>query len=270
MRQSRSGSFFARVGCGYVVAFVLGACSSQQASPQAPPAAEAARRGREPAQAPAATMAEVKARCESVQESAEIPVMCQTDTIDDVPSMVVGFRNLEEASSWLGHFERHIGEPFCAATSHGGHAGRVYMAVGIGEERLGRRFSCELGQWGDWFPLTAHTGAMRQTLREVAAACQGVQEDEELPITCVVDEIAGLPTIIVGFGTRQDAERGLDGMVTEIGEPFCDAANDAGQRALFVVTIANAEARPFDCAGQRWGEWFEIPASTDLSRGELH
>lgn len=270
MRQTRSESISACVGRACAIALCTSACSGKQAPVHEPRADAPAPAEHQSAGAPTATLDEVSARCETMQRSAEIPVTCQTDTIDEVPSMLVGFRSMDEANTWLGPFSEQIGKPFCDAAGHSGRPGRVYMAIGTGEERRGRRFSCELGQWGEWFPLSAHTGAMRPTLRDVVATCRRVQESDEIPITCVVDELGGMPTIIVGFGTKEDAEQNLGTMVQQVGDPFCKAANEAGWRAVFIVTIGNAEARPYDCAGEHWGEWFAMTPSPDLSRGRMH
>jgi hypothetical protein len=270
MRPSRSESFSA---CACVLALVASACAATQAPAREPDAVEPERADAaraEPLSRPHPTMADASAACDRVQENTEIPVTCRTDYIDDVPSMLVGFRNLDEASLWLGDFARQIGEPFCAAANQSGRPARVYMAIGMGEERRGRRFSCELGKWGDWFSLAERGQASPSTLSDAIAACRRVQEDESLPIACNLDDLGGVPAVIVGFPNREDAERYLSVMAQQVGEPFCDAANLAGRRAAFIITVANANARPFDCNQQRWGEWFSISAAPDLSRGSMH
>jgi hypothetical protein len=262
MRHRRSESISARAACA--LALLTGACASTQ-SPAREPST--------PAPAPAApkqTMADASAACDRVQQNARIPVTCRTDYIDDVPSMLVGFRNLDEANAWLGDFARQIGEPFCAAANETGRPARVYMAIGSGDDRRGRRFSCELGKWGDWFSLAERGEATPTTLTAAIDACRRVQDDEELPIACNLDDLGGVPAIIVGFPSSEDAEHYLAEMAQQVGEPFCDAANLAGRRAAFIITIANAQARPFDCGLQRWGEWFSISTAPDLSRGTMH
>jgi hypothetical protein len=271
MRHSRSESISACVACA--VALAASACASARAPVREPSTAEPAPASAAPAPAPAAprpTMADASAACERVQENAEIPVTCRTDYIDDVPSMLVGFRSIDEANAWLGDFARTIGEPFCAAANQSGRPARVYMAIGSGDERRGRRFSCELGKWGDWFSLAERGETTPATLTDAIAACRRVQDDEELPISCNLDDLGGVPAIIVGFPSNEDTERYLSVMAQQVGEPFCDAANLAGRRAAFIITVANAQARPFDCGQQRWGEWFSISAAPDLTRGTIH
>jgi hypothetical protein len=269
MRQSRSQSISGRVGCICAVAIISSCAGNARAPARSEGADEHAPAARTTASAPPASLAEISARCESLQHSAQIPVTCHTELVDDAPWIVVGFRDLDEANSWLVPVEQQIGAPFCVAASRSRRPGRVYMAVGSAERGRGRRFSCELGQWGEWFPLSAHTEAMRPTLRDVVATCRRVQDDQDLPITCAVDELGGLATIIVGFGTEEDTEQHLGAIVQEVGGPFCDAANLAGRRAVFIVTVGNAHARPFDCAGQRWLEWFSLTLPAELPRGTL-
>jgi hypothetical protein len=262
MRPSRSESIS---GCACACALAMSACASTQVPAREPSAAEPA-----PAVAAPPTMADASAACDRVQENAEIPVTCRTDYIDDVPSMLVGFRTIDEANAWLGDFARKIGEPFCAAANQSGRPARVYMAIGSGDERRGRRFSCELGKWGDWFSLAERGETTPSTLSDAIAACRRVQDDEELPISCNLDDLGGVPAIIVGFPSSEDTERYLSVMAQQVGEPFCDAANLAGRRAAFIITVANAQARPFDCGQQRWGEWFSISTAPDLTRGTMH
>jgi hypothetical protein len=205
-----------------------------------------------------------------MQGSASTPVTCRTDYVDDVPSMLVGFRNLEEANAWLRPFAEQVGEPFCEAANRDRRPARVYMAVGMGEDRQARRFSCELGHWGEWFSLAEAQPVKPQTIAEAIQVCQHVQADEAVPISCSTDYLDGVPAMIVGFRNGEEAEQYLGAMAERVAEPFCDAANRANRRAALIVTVANEYARPFDCEQQRWGEWFPIASQPDLSRGTMH
>jgi hypothetical protein len=189
---------------------------------------------------------------------------CTTDYIDSVPSMIVGFRSAEDAHQWLGPFAEHIGGPFCDAANRNGREARVYMTVGAGPQGQARKWSCELGKWGDWFAMAPENpeSAPPQTIADAVAACNDVQANREVPVSCQSEYVDGVPSLIVGFPTAADAETYLAQVANQVAQPFCDAANRAGRRASFFITLASSQARQFDCEQQRWSEWFQ------LSRGE--
>jgi hypothetical protein len=99
---------------------------------------------------PKAAIADAATRCRRIQESTTIPVACKLQYLDEVPSMVIGFRNEQEAAEFLRPMAETVAGPFCdAANSSGQHAA---VAVVVGRESA-RLFDCERGQWGDWFTL---------------------------------------------------------------------------------------------------------------------
>lgn len=211
-----------------------------------------------------------------MQANSSIPVSCTTDYIDNVPSMVVGFRNVREAQDWLRPFAEQIGGPFCDAANRSGREARVYMTVGSGEHEQARRWSCELGKWGNWFstnrasatPATPTTPATQPpsaaaaatpTMDDVVRVCKNVQANPQIPVSCVTDYVNGVPSVIVGFPSADEANDYMDQVAQKVAQPFCEAANRAGRRASFFITLAGAQARRYDCEGQSWSDWFPLP-----------
>jgi hypothetical protein len=273
MRNTLSKRISVSVAPSYMAWLItLAGCAPARPPVSAPTAAAEAAGAQpsEPSPRADATLAEASAACDRVQENAEIPVTCRTDYIDQMPSMLVGFRSIDEANAWLGPFARDIGQPFCEAANRSQRPASVYMAVGSGDDRRGRRFSCELGTWGEWFSLAEPDVAKPQTIAEAIQACNRVQADEGIPIACATDYLDGVPAMIVGFRTSEEADKYLSAMAQQVAKPFCDAANRANRRAALIITVAGSYARPFDCEQQRWGEWFSIPARSDTSRGTMH
>lgn len=232
----------------------------------------------------AGTLADASAACDRVQANREVPVSCTTDYVDNVPSMIVGFRTGAEAEEWIGAFARHVGEPFCDAANRNGREARVYMTVGTGAEQLARMWSCELGKWSSWFsPTPGSPGQAPEqpapapqspteeplTIAEAISACNAVQANRSVPVSCRTEYVNGVPAMIVGFPTSSAAETYMDQVAEKVAGPFCSAANRANRRAALFVTLANAQARHFDCEQQKWGEWFELteqPTAPNRSR----
>lgn len=95
-------------------------------------------------------IADAVTRCRRVQESNRIPVACKLQYIDETPSMVIGFRNEQEASEFLRPMAEDIAGPFCDAANESGQSAAVAVIVGRNNARV---FDCEHGQWGEWFKL---------------------------------------------------------------------------------------------------------------------
>ena len=228
------------------------------AAPGAEPTRASSRAGPPPE---TSTLAMASAACDRVQASSEIPVSCTTEHVDDVPAMIVGFRNVEEAQTWLGPFAEHIGTPFCDAANRTGREARVYMTVGAGPARQARVWSCELGKWSDWFATAPETPAAPtpETVADAINACNDIQTDRDVPVTCRTEYVDGTPAMIVGFPDAAAAETYMAEVAKRVAAPFCNAANRASRRASLFITLARAQARHFDCERQLWGEWFELP-----------
>lgn len=245
----------------------LSCASAQQPAPppQTPP----------PSPGVPSSIAEASAACDRLQANAKVPVTCTTDYVDNVPSMIVGFRNVQDAERWLQPFAEHIGLPFCNAANRNGREARVYMTVGEGADEQARRWSCELGKWGDWFATNSDRKTPEaappppQTIASAIRTCSSVQANREVPVSCQTEYVNGIPSMIIGFPTPADLETYLDPVADHVAGPFCDAANSANRRASLIVVLANSRARHFDCERQQWSEWFRLPEQKASDRSSL-
>jgi hypothetical protein len=154
------------------------------------------------------------------------------------------------------------------------------MTVGTGAEQRARMWSCELGKWSAWFgtapeppagaaPAPAPAAPAAPTIADAIAACNAVQANRKVPVSCRTQYIDGLPAMIVGFPTPEAAEAYMDQVAEKVAGPFCNAANSANRRASLIVTLARAQARHFDCEQQRWGDWFELSEPTPATGNRL-
>ena len=222
----------------------LWGCAGSQQEPQAPTS-------------PKAAITLASEMCAAVQANEQLPVSCETRFVGKVPSIIVGFRNVTEAQELIGPFARDIGMPFCEAANRMGREGRIYMMVGTGAERLGRRWNCELGMWGEWARVDA-APQPEGRLDQAIEACKHAQTDESLPFGCRTEENEGVQSMFVSFKSDPDARQYFEGVVNQIAAPFCETANRAHVEAAVFITVAETRARRFDCKSGEWGEWFEV------------
>lgn len=242
------------------------ACGATQAQTPASSADPASER------ATPRTIAEASIACQQVQTRSSMPVTCQTEYIDGVPSIVVGFRDLAQANTWLGPFAEQVGVPFCDAANRSGREARVYMTVGSGDAQRGRLWSCELARWGEWFSLAGPAPARKapETIAEAVQACERVQANPRVPVSCGMRYLDDVPTLVVGFRDDEEAETYLVPMAREVAGPFCDAADRASRRAAVVITIANTRARLYECERRRWSDWFSLTPDPGSRSGVMH
>jgi hypothetical protein len=201
-------------------------------------------------------------------------VSCTTDYVENVPSMIVGFRSPEEAERWLAPFAEQVGGPFCDAANRNGREARVYMTVGANERQRARVWSCELGKWSDWFaaaetPAPAPAPDPQETIADAIAACSDVQSNRDLPVTCQTQYVNGVASMIVGFRSSDEAEAYMKQVAEQVAGPFCNAANRANRPASLFITLANSRARHYDCEQQTWSDWFELSQRKAADRTRL-
>jgi hypothetical protein len=113
-----------------------------------------------------AAVADAVNRCRRVQESTTIPVACKLQYLNKIPSMVIGFRNEEEAAAFLRPMAENVAGPFCDAANDSGQTAAVAVVVGKTTARL---FDCENGRWGDWFSLDGDDDSDQGVERERSA-----------------------------------------------------------------------------------------------------
>jgi hypothetical protein len=113
-----------------------------------------------------AAVADAVDRCRRVQESASIPVACKLQYLNKIPSMVIGFRNEQEAAEFMRPMAENVAGPFCDAANDSGQTAAVAVVVGRTTARL---FDCENGRWGEWFSLDGDAGDDETAPRERSA-----------------------------------------------------------------------------------------------------
>jgi hypothetical protein len=98
------------------------------------------------------TIADAISACKDVQRDYSTWVGCETNYILGAPSMIMAFRDSKDADTLMGAMATHVAGPFCAAANSVNRAAMVYLVL---SGRYARRFSCEMGAWGDWFELNS-------------------------------------------------------------------------------------------------------------------
>jgi hypothetical protein len=106
-------------------------------------------------------------------------------------------------------------------------------------------------------------------MAEVVRVCNDVQADADLPISCTTEYVNGVPSVIVGFPSAADAKTYIEQVAQQVAQPFCDAANRSGNAATFFITVANEQARRYDCKRQSWSEWFVLPRDEQPARTSI-
>jgi hypothetical protein len=96
------------------------------------------------------TLAEAVRACQAIQRNADIPIACEVDYIEGMPSMMIGFASAEHANDYWEPMAKHVAEPFCRAANNSNRMALVLLVVG---KTAARPFICELDQWGDWIDL---------------------------------------------------------------------------------------------------------------------
>jgi len=136
-----------------------------------------------------------------------------------------------------------------------------------------------LGKWSDWFATTPRQPvatasrpaepATTQTIADAVRACNGLQANQEVPISCGTEYVNGVPAMIVGFPTAAVAEAYMRQIADQVTGPFCEAANRARQRAAVFINLANTRARQFDCQERKWSAWFPLSSEETPAPGAL-
>jgi hypothetical protein len=75
--------------------------------------------------------------------------------------------------------------------------------------------------------------------------------------------------MIVGFRTPDEAESYMKQVAERVAVPFCNAANRANRQASLFITLANSQARHYDCERQTWSDWFELSQRKAADRSTL-
>lgn len=97
------------------------------------------------------------------------------------------------------------------------------------------------------------------TLADASAACDRVQANFKVPVTCTTDYIDKVPAMVLGFRTVQEGQAWFDAVAEYASTPFCSAANRHGREARVYVTVplrGEEHARMWSCELGKWGDWF--------------
>ena len=95
-----------------------------------------------------------------------------------------------------------------------------------------------------WVSVTAdcayakpRPGAASFTMSESIAACNEVLRSSKNSINCVVIDVRGHPTLAVEFVSEESMRAHLGTFSQQVAAPFCEAANEGGEQAFFVVAL---------------------------------
>jgi hypothetical protein len=87
--------------------------------------------------------------CYAVQRDRGIPVVCKTGLIENVPSMIIGFRSGRSAQSWIDPMLDAVAAPFCANATLADRPALVFFA--FYRDEIARGYNCNTGAWSPWF-----------------------------------------------------------------------------------------------------------------------
>ena len=107
------------------------------------------------------------------------------------------------------------------------------------------------------FTLGAPAAAAASPWDRALESCRRVQADDDLPMSCDVREIEGVPSLVIAFPSRQEVARYWDEVAQRIAEPFCQATEGDEQGGVVLLVVGDS-ARPYDCEDDAWGEWIEL------------
>ena len=132
---------------------LLTACITVYTAPAPQPQALVVPNTQPPQGAPSAddrlTVAETIDLCKAVHIAQELPIGCSVTYLEGKPAMFISFQNLESATLYWGAMTEVVTAPFCQAANEGNR--QAFLFVGLINNELGRLFSCETGEWSDWF-----------------------------------------------------------------------------------------------------------------------
>jgi hypothetical protein len=84
-------------------------------------------------------------------------------------------------------------------------------------------------------------------------------EAEDIPIACDFKTVGNIPTLFVGFASKEAFGASLDTFAEHLGGPYCNEMNATDIQAALMVTVNNPPlGRMFACRGQQWSDWFPL------------
>jgi hypothetical protein len=94
-------------------------------------------------------IAETIQACKKIEQSQELPISCQFDYMDGIPSMVVSFHDLETAQYYWKDLSEYVAIPYCTAANSSNRQAAIF--INLNNSKLARMFSCETSTWTEWF-----------------------------------------------------------------------------------------------------------------------
>jgi hypothetical protein len=193
----------------------------------------------------------IVARCEAVQQSRDLPVACQIDTVGDVARMQLTMADKNTAVQYLDAAFKVLAEPFCNLTRRVGRPAGVVLT--LFEERAMRVANCSDGQFSDWQPADEEA----QQLTSASRVCQALQASR-YPVGCGMGEMDGVASLIVSYNKGQISEDGWGFISQQIAGPFCEATQASGVVAIVYLIEDNTRARGHNCATGAESAWLSI------------
>jgi len=90
--------------------------------------------------------------CQAIQASRDVPISCAFDYLEGRPSMVVGFRDLESATTYWKAMSDKVAGPFCQAANLANRQAMVFVT--LVDSEMASMYSCESGQWSEWVSIS--------------------------------------------------------------------------------------------------------------------
>lgn len=87
----------------------------------------------------------------------------------------------------------------------------------------------------------------RATIADAVRNCRAIQNEERIPVSCGLDYIEGVPSMLIGFRSAEEMEQYGPAAGSTMGGPFCQAANDANRRAFVLLVLNGESASVIDC-----------------------
>lgn len=101
---------------------------------------------------------EVANKCDHVQKTNDLPLLCRIDYIGDtkeMPALWVTFKDETTMDGYLTPVIEELAAPFCVATEvlvERQNANPMVVMI-LHEERVFKMFSCPTKKWSNWTPL---------------------------------------------------------------------------------------------------------------------
>ena len=80
-----------------------------------------------------------------------------------------------------------------------------------------------------------------------AALCRAIQESNEVPIACSVQNLDNTVAMLIAFRNAEEMAVLVEPVVQELAAPFCNATNASNRRGTIVFAVLAQSAQMYDC-----------------------